>query len=168
MKTVILTSWLILSLGASAQQPQPVVAVYAYLRESHPGALPGELADERGNLLPREKQVIPSWMVYVEYRKTSTWEPLGWRIGKTFYATTYEAVTRTPVLFTRPGLFNKTETDSLVPATVNPVLKLTPRDPPTVSNDGEPLKIRIVFRYKGKRKVTREVTVRTLPPLVLQ
>lgn len=151
-----------------AQAGRPLVKVYAYLRESTPGIIPGPIPDEKGNLSQAGVPKIRSWIIFTEYRKGTVMEPAAIFINNKRYPVRVEPVQSTPVVFERPGLAFTIETDSLVPATQNPVWKLLPDSSINQVNGTSPVKILVEYRWKGRKYFSREQAVTLLPPLILQ
>lgn len=153
--------------GVLAQGKTPAVKVYAYVRESHPGARPN-VARENGSPVQKENLKVQSWLIFAELPKGVTIRITHIRINGQRIPVTTEKQATTPVVFHRPGIGTQVETDSLVPATKNTVLKLVPSTDVSIPEIRQSYTVVVQYTLRGLKQSTRPKEIIRLPSLVLQ
>lgn len=109
-----------------AQDNSPVTAAYAYNQPVLRGARPAAIAGEQG-AIRRNRAPLPGKLyVYFEYDPAQNIVPYRiWINGKP-HRLSYERITSTPVVISRPGVVAGSKGDTLVPATSNKLLHIIP------------------------------------------
>lgn len=172
MKKILLLIVLFTRAGASMAQTTPLLKVYAYLRQSTPGAVPKVVADENGTTRKIPSSLIGTYYIYVEVKKGALPTPVALWINGEAYTVKKEAVIETPVLFKRPTIANQYETDSLVPKTKHLVFRLIqdsvinprPVAPKKVAGNS----LAVEYNWKGKKCFSTVKEWKKLPPLILE
>lgn len=170
MKPIFLFLFLVvLQQELAAQVKQKVVKVYAYVRESHPGAKPN-VVKENGSPVQKENINVQSWFIFAEIPKGVSVKITHMTINGQKVPVKTEKQATTPIVFHRPGIGTQVETDSLVPATRNTVFKLVPvpADDFVVAENKQPSIVVVHFTVRGVPHSTRPKEIIRLPALVLQ
>lgn len=166
MRSTLLCLGLLVGSMSWGQSGKHSVTLYAYCRESTPGAHIG-FAHEKGeentiNPSPR----LRSWFFYVEVPAGANIKPLYLVLHQQKFTLTVEPEKHTPVIFERPGILNQVEKDTLVPKSSQKVYRLLPVSLSAVTAENPTAQL--VYSIHKKIKKTPVQPIRLLPPLVLE